>query len=135
VNALRLTFPESSRITVTQSGWLVDGFYLVDWNAKLYASNDDPDSADYVRSGGKAVEKDTSYELVQLRHRLDEIGTETVTIDGSQYTLTEREMMFLARVTWLLDRRYYHPDDDFWNFCDQWASVESSEPDTDVFTL
>lgn len=135
VNALYRTFPERKRIEIAVNGWLIDDFYLVDWNANMYAKDDDPDSPDYVRQGGEAVKKDTSYELVRLRHHINSSDVVDVTIDGTAYTLTEREMLFLAKVQWLLHRNHYHPDKAFWSYTDKWATIESEEPDLDVFEI
>lgn len=144
VNALYRTFDENERIDVMENGWLVDDFYLVDWTASLYTKDDDPDEDDYVRSGG-TVRKEDSYEFVRLNHHRD-IDPIEVGIDGDTYRLTEREMLFLTKVKWLLNRRHYHPDKPFWMYADQWASVdpetgepekteEEDKPDLDTFEL
>jgi hypothetical protein len=137
VNALHQTFDEADRIEQTPSGWLIDGFYLVDWTASMYAATDDPDEPDVQRSGSGVVETDRSYEFVQLNLRRD-IEPVEVSIEGEVYRLTEREMLFLAKVNWLLDRRSYHPDQPFWAYADKRADVnwrtgepEDSEDDDD----
>jgi len=132
INALHETFDESERIQQTPSGWLVDKFYLVDWSASMYAKTDDPEKADVKRSGSGVVEMDRSFEFVQLRMRRDVEPVE-VRINGEAFRLTEREMLFLAKINWLLDRRHYHPDTEFWKNCDAHASVDwrTGEPKTD----
>jgi hypothetical protein len=135
VNALRRTFDDGGRIEIVSNGWLVDGFFVVDWNAKLYASNDDSDDGDYVREGGTAVKKDTSYEFVRLRHKLTEVDVDDVRVGDDVFSLTEREKLFLAKVTWLLNRRHYHPDASFWNFVEKWTDVPDEEPNLDQFEL
>lgn len=135
VNALAKTYSEHQRLEIVQNGWLVDGFYLVDWNANMYASNDDPEEDDYVRSGSETVQKDTTYEMVRLSHSIDTDDRVDVTVNGTNYTLTEREMLFLSKITWLLNRRHYHPDTPFWEFANKWADVEDETPDLDSFEL
>lgn len=135
INTLHRTFDESHRVEIAPNGWLVDGFFVVDWNAKLYASNDDPDEGDYVRSGQQAVKKDTSYEFVRLHHRLSDVDVGEVFVNGESYSLTEREQLFLAKITWLLNRRHYHPDEAFWNFADKWTDVPEEEPNLDQFNI
>lgn len=143
INALKHDFPESRRIDIVGNGWLVDGFYLVDWNAKMYAANDDPEEDDYVRSGGSAVKKDKSYEFVRIRHSIDQDDVQVVSIGDNEYELTEREMLFLAKIKWLLHRRHYHPDKPFWYYADRWADVDIEsgkppdelEPNLDVYDL
>jgi hypothetical protein len=132
VGALVDTFDDSDRIDVTTDGWLVDGFYLVDWKANLYTAKDD-DESDYVRSGGSIVEEDKSYEFVRLRGGPSGDEDLSVTIDGESYTLSEREMLFLGKVKWLLNRRHYHPNESFWKYADRWAevSVETGKPETE----
>jgi hypothetical protein len=146
INSLHQTFDEVGRIEKTPSGWLVDGFYLVDWTASMYAKTDDPDSADVKRSGSGVVETDKSYEFVQLNLRRD-IEPVEVSIQGEAFRLTEREMLFLAKINWLLDRRNYHPDEPFWKYADKRAEVDwktgepeveeddDDEPDLDSFNL
>jgi hypothetical protein len=132
VNALMQTFEQDERIEETPSGWLVDEFYIVDWSASMYVKTDNPDEADVKRSGSGVVEMDKSFEFVRLQLRRD-IEPIEVRIGGEVYRLTEREMLFLAKINWLLDRRHYHPDTEFWKNVDQHAAVDwrSGEPDTD----
>lgn len=133
VNALHETFDEFDRIDKNSNGWLVDDFYLVDWSASMYAKNDDPEEKDKIRGGASGVkETDKSYEFVQLHLRRDTEPVE-VSIDGDFYRLTEREMLFLAKIKWLLNRRAYHPDKPFWMFADKRAAVnwKTGEPRQD----
>jgi hypothetical protein len=132
VNELIVTFDQADRIEQTPSGWLIDSFFLVDWTASMYAATDDPDESDVRRSGSGVVETDSSYEFVQLAVRRD-VEPVTVSINGESFRLTEREMLFLAKVNWLLDRREYHPDMEFWYNVDQYADVNwrTGEPTSD----
>jgi len=144
INALLDTFDETFRIEKTPSGWVVDEFFIVDWTASMYAKTDDPDSADVVRSGSGVVEADRSFEFVQL-YLNREIEPVTVSINGESFRLSEREMLFLGKVNWLLDRRHYHHDDEFWMNVDQYTAVdwetgeaveqEENEPDLSKFSL
>jgi len=135
INILAQTFEQRHRISIEADGWLVDDFYLVDWNAKMYTKDDDPDEGDYVRSNGDAVKKDKSYEFVRLNHSISNSDCMSVMVNGDEYTLSEREMLFLGKVKWLLRRRHYHPDRPFWDFVDRWTDVEDDEPDIDVFDI
>jgi len=137
VNILAQTYEERHRIEIVANGWLVDDFYLVDWNAKMYAKNDDPDEDDYTRdrTSDSGVSKDDSYEFVRLSHSLSSSDTMEVEIGGANYMLSEREMLFLSKIKWLLHRRHYHPDTPFWDFADKWATVEEREPNLDVFDI
>ena len=145
IGALLDTFEDSDRIDITSRGWMIDDFYLVNWEANMYLRHNNPDTPDKMRSGSGVEETDRSYEFVQLR-----IGREiepiTIAINGDKYRLTEREMLFLAKVKWLLNRREYHPDKPFWIFNDrQGASVDpktgeptkedAEEPDLDKFSI
>lgn len=144
INALLDTFDETFRIEKTPSGWVVDKFFIVDWTASMYAKTDDPDSADVMRSGSSVVEADRSFEFVQL-YLNREIEPVTVSINGESFRLSEREMLFLGKVNWLLDRRHYHPDDEFWMNVDQYTAVDwetgepveqdEDEPDLSKFSL
>lgn len=134
INPLQHTFPERDRISIVSNGWLVDSFYLVDWDANMYTPK--TDDGDYKRENGEAVEKDTTYEFVRLNRSVsDEIENETVWINGDAYELTEREMLFLSKVTWLLNRRHYHPDELFWEYTDQWADMPAEKPNLDQFDI
>jgi len=147
INNLAQTFEQDERIEQTTSGWLIDEFFLVDWSASMYTKHNDPDTPDVMRSGSGVVETDKSYEFVQLRLSRD-IEPVSVGIGGESFRLTEREMLFLAKVRWLLDRREYHPDGEFWKNVDQYADVDwksgepysaedesDDEPDLDKFSL
>lgn len=145
INALFDTFDETDRINVISRGWLVDEMYLINWEASMYLRHNDPDEGDYKRGSGGVTQTDKSYEFVQLNLRRD-IDPVQVNIGGETYRLTEREMLFLSKVKWLLNRREYHPDKPFWMFSDrQGASVDwktgepedndTDEPDKDSFNL
>lgn len=147
INTLDQTFSEPDRIEETPSGWLIDDFFLVDWTASMYTKNDDPDENDVKRSGSSVVETDRSYEFVQL-HLSRDINPIEVSIGGEAFRLTEREMLFLAKVKWLLGRRDYHPDMPFWKYVDKRTAVDwqtgeptsddeddEDEPDLDKFSL
>jgi len=144
VNALLKTFDEDNRINRTSRGWLIDDFYLVNWEASMYLKHNDPSEPDYKRGTGGVIETDQSYEFVQLQLRRD-IEPVRITIKENTYRLTEREMLFLAKVKWLLNRRQHHPDKPFWMWTDKRASVdaetgepeseEDDEPDLDKFEL
>jgi hypothetical protein len=124
VNKLMSTFDESGRLRQTDRGWLVDDFYLVNWEASLYTRHNDPDTGDFKRAGGGIQKTDTSKEFVKLRHSR-EIEPAEVSIGSTTVRLSEREMLFLAKVKWLLHRREQHPDLSFWMFSDKYASVDS----------
>lgn len=136
VNAIHPTFPESERIEVLANGWLVDDFFLVDWNAKMYTKNNDRSEDDYIRNGSDAVKTDKTYEFVQFTHSIkDDFDNKSILIGDEEFTLTDRESLFLAKVTWLLDREYYHPDEAFWTYTNQWANTPTTQPNMDQFSL
>lgn len=124
INRLVGTFDETERFTKANRGWLVDDFYLVNWEASLYTKHNDPDEGDYKRGGGGVRKVDESYEFVQLTLTRDVTPIE-VSIDGSSIRLSEREMLFLSKIKWLLSRRQYHPDQPFWKWTDKYASVDN----------
>jgi len=123
VNELMRTFDEFSRLTKTERGWLVDGFYLVNWEASLYTRHNNPDKGDFLRSGSGVEKTDKSFEFVQLVLNRDITPIE-VSIGDTKIRLSEREMLFLSKVKWLLDRREQHPDIPFWKFVDHYAEVD-----------
>jgi len=127
VRALQTTFDdvERSRIEEHDRGWLIDGFYLVDWNANLYTVDDDPDEGDYEVGGGGARQVDKSYEFLRLTPQKSPEPME-VKVNGNSYRVSEREMLFLSKVRFMLDRRYYHPDTPFWKWCDKLAGLDDS---------
>jgi hypothetical protein len=133
INKLTQTFDQEERITQTNRGWLVDEFYLVNWEASLYTKHNNPEEGDYKRGGGGVRKTDTSYEFVQLSLQRDVTPVE-VSVGGSTVQLTEREILFLAKVKWLLNRREHHSDMTFWKFADKYASVDhiTGEPEVEV---
>lgn len=123
MKALQHTFDQADRLTTDARGWLIDDFYLVNWEASLYLRTNDPDSGDYVRAGNEVEQTDRSREFVDLTISRD-IEPITVSINGQEFTLTEREMLFLTKVKWMLNRRDYHNDESFWRFADKYADVD-----------
>lgn len=124
VRAMKTTFPqqEQQRITEIDRGWLIDGSYLVDWNASLYSAEDDPDEDDYTVGMGSASTVDKSYEFLRLTPA-NSPSSHEVAVNGNSYRLSEREMLFLSKVRFMLDRRYYHNDEPFWRWNDQFAGL------------
>lgn len=104
------------RIQVRDSGWLVDQYYLVDWTASVYAIEDDRDSPDYRRSGNTVEVTDKSKEFVDLNVGYTPEQMMIRKPDGEELILGEREMLFIAKVKWLLKRTEYHKDEPFWRF-------------------
>lgn len=132
INKLMVTFDEEDRIKQTGRGWTVDEFYIVTWDASLYTQHNDPDEGDYQRSGGGVEKTDDSREFVSLSLRRD-VSPIEVSIGKDTVRLTEREMLFLAKVKWLLNRREQHSDMPFWKWTDQYAAVNkfTGEPETE----
>lgn len=125
VRVMRTTFDpqEQQRIEQIDRGWLIDGFYLVDWNANLYLADDDPDEDDYEVGVGGARAVDKSYEFLRLSPSKSP-SAHSVKVNGSDYRLSEREMLFLSKVRFMLDRRHYHNDEPFWLYSDKLAGLE-----------
>lgn len=132
VRALKTTFTpqEQGRIQEISRGWLIDGFYLVDWNASLYSITDDPDEKDWSVGGGAAQQVDTSYEFLRLTPRNSPTPME-VTVNGNAYRVSEREMLFLSKVKFMLDRRFYHNDVPFWKYNDKLAGLDDAKKHLD----
>jgi len=106
----------AGRIQIRESGWLIDQYYLVDWTASVYTVEDDRDSPDYRRSGDTVEVTDKSKEFVELNVGYTPEEMLIRKPDGSELILGEREMLFIAKVKWLLDRTQYHQDEPFWRF-------------------
>jgi len=121
VNDLKELLPniDSDRIEVTDRGWLIDGFYVVDWTASVYVVTDDPNEDDYViqTSGVGRTERD--HEFVELVPSESPERKKVTMPDGESVIVGEREMMFLSKVEWLLNRTSYHPDESFWRYNEQ----------------
>lgn len=120
INQLYFTFSnvEQQRIKRATNGWLIDGFYLVNWQANLYSKEGERQTYD-VR-GGSTVEVDKTHELVKLdRGNYEFPDGHTATIGGNDYTLSERELLFLTKVKWVLGRTEYHGDIPFWKWIDE----------------
>lgn len=117
INKLVHVFEEKKYDIVREvNGWLVEDMYLVDWNANIYYANENLDEGDYIRSGDGVVKTDTSKEAIGLRS--PELETQSFTIGGEEIMLSAKELEFLSKVMWLLGRRKYHPDMDYWNYMD-----------------
>jgi hypothetical protein len=107
---------DSNRVEVTPRGWVIDGYYIVDWKASVYVITDNQDEDDYVRSGGEVKTVDKSHEFVELSLRGYSPERKKIKLNDETYILGEREMLFLSKVEWLLNRAKYHSDEPFWRF-------------------
>lgn len=115
-------FPRE-RLRITDSGWLVDDYYLVDWTASVYTKGGTDKS--YHRGGGGVVEADKSHEFVELMAD-SEPDRKKIKIDGEVKTLGEREMLFLSKAEWLINRTEYHKDEPFWRWNEKKRKKEIS---------
>jgi hypothetical protein len=114
INALVHIFGEDRhRIQRVANGWLIDGFFVITWDAGLYSTQRGPEEDTMVRQGQEVVEADSSHEFVEL-DLTNGIESEEVTLDGDKYLLTEREMLFLAKAEWVLNGPKYHPNKSYW---------------------
>lgn len=121
VNELKNLLPniDEKRIEVRDRGWLIDGYYVLDWTASVYVATDDPEEDDYTiqASGVGRTERDhefTEHTISQKPER------QKVTMpDGESVILGEREMMFLSKAEWIQNRTKYHPDEPFWRFTEK----------------
>lgn len=114
VNELLTRLPNlpRERIQVTESGWLIDRYYLVDWTASVYTKENN-DEQNYRRGSGSVESYDKSFEFLELSdtHTPERASLE---LDGKKTVVGEREMLFLSKVEWLLNRHEYHQDKPFW---------------------
>lgn len=114
VNELLTRLPKfpNERIEVTESGWLIDRYYLIDWTASVYTKENN-DEQNYRRDSGTVEAFDKSFEFVELepKHVPDR---QKIRLDGETVLVGEREMLFLAKAEWLLNRHEYHEDKPFW---------------------
>lgn len=104
---------DTNRVEVTEDGWLVDGFYVLDWEAGVYVDNDTEET--YMRGGGGVTTVDKSKEFVDLRQSQDN-ERKAIKLGGETILLGEQEMLFLKKARWLMQRTTYHPDESFWRY-------------------
>lgn len=101
INPLSILYPQSEVIP-SDDGWVIRGLFKVTWDAKVYLIGKDLDEGDYRRRGEDVVETDESIEFLTLEPN-EEPERKTVKINGNEYTLSNLEMEFLAKVEYLLD--------------------------------
>jgi hypothetical protein len=107
-------------VVETSEGWQVDGMFLVTWETNIYLAADDLDEDTYIVSGGVS-RTDERKEFITLTPEREPEPRE-LTIDGSEYTLGELEMLFLAKVKYLLDFREHLNDDALYRVIKRYVS-------------
>lgn len=116
INSLIYIFDDDKyRIDIVTNGWLIDDFFLVTWDAGLYSTERGPEESTLKRQNNEIVEADSNNEFFDL-DRTEDVETDSVTLDGDEYLLTEREVLFLSKVEWLLDGPKYHPNNEHWGW-------------------
>lgn len=98
------------RVQITDEGWVVDDYYVVDWKAEMYAKGGPDDT--YTRSGD-TLDKDHEFLKLNMSY---EPERKKVKLDGETLLLGEKEMEFLGKVRFLLDRAEFHEDEPFWRY-------------------
>lgn len=114
INSLLETFTleEQERIDLYSNGWLIDGMYLVNWDAELYQYNDSEEHYEVGINGTVSV--DTRHELVGVDTHESISDDVEIIVNDVSYNLTEKECKFLTKVKWLLGREEHHSDIPFW---------------------
>lgn len=107
---------DSDRVTITSRGWVIDGFYVLDWTASLYVQSDDGEA--FRRGGGSVQSVDKSHEFVDLSLS-NNPQRKLVKLDGEKILLGKKEMRFLSKARWLMERTKYHQDSTFWRYAEQ----------------
>ena len=110
-------FPRASVIP-NEEGWVVEGMFLVTWDARVFIAGSDLDEGSYRVAGG-VTKTDEKREFLSLTPEKDpeetiENGDNIVVIGGEEYELGELELMFLAKVKWLLHYDENLDDEAFW---------------------
>lgn len=101
INPLSIMYPQSE-VVPTDEGWVVRGLFKVTWEADVYLVGKDLDEGDYVRGGGGVTQTDEPQEFLTLEAQTVP-EPKTVKITGQEYTLSELEMEFIAKIEYLLD--------------------------------
>jgi hypothetical protein len=114
INKLLGYFPE---VEATEHGWKIDDAFLVTWKGEVYQSAEDIEEDSLVRNGSRVVEAG-SREAINLKTHIspediDDNGF--LNLEGVDISLSEREVKFIAKVAWLIERRKHLQDDAFWN--------------------
>lgn len=115
IDKLTPMFPSASVIP-NEEGWVVEGIFLVTWDARVFISAADLEENSYVVRGG-ITEADGKREFLSLTPDADPeevVERKTVRVDGEEHELGEVELMFLAKVQWLLHYNEMYDDDAFW---------------------
>lgn len=101
VNGMSVMYPQTEIATVAE-GWIIRGLFKVTWDASVHLVGRDLDEGSYVRGGDGVRKTDESHDLLELDAESvpDPVS---IRIGDDEYTLTEREMEFIAKVEYLLD--------------------------------
>lgn len=101
INPLSIMYPQSE-VVPADEGWIIRGLFKVTWDANVYLVGKDLDEGDYRRGGGGVTQTDEPMEWLELEPQTVP-EPKTIKINDNQYTLSELEMEFIAKVEYLLD--------------------------------
>lgn len=118
VEPLITMFPQSS-VVPSPEGWHIEGLFVVTWDARVFLLKNESEEGSFKVRGSETVKTD-SCEFISLTPQFDveeliQSRKNTVTIDGTTHELGELELIFLSKVSWLINYRDNYSDDVFWD--------------------
>lgn len=108
-------------------GWVIEGTFVLTWHTNTYLVTRDYTQQAYDVGSAESIEGEP--QLLQLSPTLPETSVEIPLSDDcgtKQVTLSERELRFLTKASWLVDYRQNHDDDVFWTQIERLVRTESS---------
>lgn len=89
--------PFEAAVTVQNDGWLIHGHLLLTWDQEFHHPNTTTRTVH-----GSAVSPGSSEPAYKMNFRSKSPNNRTITVDGAEYLLTDKEMEFLARALWAI---------------------------------
>lgn len=109
------------------SGWVVEGMFLLTWQTNTYLVTRDYSQKAYNLGLRKPIDEEP--QLLRLEPSLPETSIEIPLDDGYETTptkLSERELNFLTKASWLVDYRENYNDDVYWTQIERLVRTETN---------
>ena len=100
------SFADRDRVDVTDEGWVIDGMFLVTWEAKVYLYTDSWKEGSYDPRRSTQYEKPGEFVTIQPKYpdgTPKEYEPRDIPVGNATITLGELELLFIDRVIWMLD--------------------------------
>lgn len=118
------------KVVKQSEGWVVNGMFLLTWEAEVFLITTDLDEGSFIVRGGIS-ETDETREFLKITPE-ESPEPKTMELHGEKFELGELEMLFLAKAQYLINFRERLDDEAFYAVLQRHIADRFKETDDDA---